>query len=162
VFNSKRKPKSKIAANILSAIILASSIPAITVSSAASAGTCRLSVDTSSYNDAIDRYCDTQADVTTPDFTAERGDPGWIPYFFENPDECDLGISFPDLIPDFNFDLSKINSCEILKAVSSNAVDQVNQKFSEIEGDVRETTGGDIDIDIDIGDEVDDRVNDDL
>lgn len=143
----------------LSAVIITSPISMLTVSSDAEASsTCRFRVATSNLNQGVEQYCNTRADTTKPDPNAERGDPGWIPYFFENPDECDLGLNFPDLLPDINIDFSKINSCEILKAVSSNAVNQVNEKFSEIEGQVNEATGGDIDVDVDLQDPIDRRV----
>jgi hypothetical protein len=158
VFKNKKSPK--LSASILSAIILSSSLPMLTISSSAQASTCRLTANTGALDSAVERYCNTRANVDAPDPNAEKGDPGWIPYFFENPDECDLGISFPDLIPDFNLDISKINSCDILKAVSSNAVEQVNEKFSEIESDVNAATGGDVDIDVDLDDEVNNRIND--
>lgn len=143
----------------LSAVMLLSSVPLLTYSESAEANsTCRFRVSTGNLDRAVDQYCQSRADVTRPDPNAERGDPGWIPYFFENPDECDLGLSFPDLIPDINIDLSRINSCEILKAVSANAVNQVNEKFSEIEGQVNEATGGDIDEEIDLTDPIEDRI----
>lgn len=144
----------KLIATSLSISVSLSPIYALSFSSTAEASTCRLKISTGNLDQAVDRYCQTRADVTRPDPNAEKGEPGWIPYFFENPDECDLGLSFPDLIPDINIDISKINSCEILKAVSSNAVKQVNEKFTEIEGQVKEVTDGDIDEDIDLNDPI--------
>ncbi len=111
------------------------------VGKAEAASTCRLVIDTSHTNNAIRDYCNTRADTSSPDPEAEQGELGWIPMFFTNPDECDLGLAFPDLIPDFGIDISQINSCEILKAVSANAVNQVNEKFNEIEQDIDDTVG---------------------
>ncbi len=156
MFNSKYK---RIIATSFSVFLATSSVFTLTFSTNAEANsTCRVSLSTGNLDRAVDQYCQTRADVTRPDPNAEKGDPGWIPYFFENPDECDLGISFPDLIPDINIDISRINSCEILKAVSANAVQQVNEKFSEIEQQVDEATGGDINEDIDLTAPIRDRV----
>lgn len=142
----------------LNIAMISALFPAVTFSPVAEAnGTCRVVVS-SAAQQALTNYCNTRADVTRPDPNAEKGEPGWIPYFFENPDECDLGISFPDLIPDINIDLKKINSCEILKAVSKNAVNKVNEKFSEIESDVNGATGGDVDVTVDVNDKVNDRI----
>jgi hypothetical protein len=158
VFKSNKNQNLSVA--LVSSIIILSSLPILSISSV-QASTCRLIADTSALDSAVEAYCNTRANVEAPDPDAEEGEPGWIPYFFENPDECDLGVSFPDLIPDFSLDISKINSCDILKAVSENAVEQVNEKFDEIEADVTDATGGDVDVDVDIDDEVDDRINDD-
>lgn len=153
--NQKKTYQGNALVASLSAILVLSSIPLITYSGSAEANsTCRVRVSTGNLNQAVDQYCANRADVTRPDPNAERGSPGWIPYFFENPDECDLGISFPSLFPNINIDISKLNSCEILKAVSSNAVEQVNKRFTEIENNVREATGGDIDESIDLNDPV--------
>lgn len=132
-------------------VLFIMSIAIIYSSKAEAASTCRLVIDSSHTNNAIRDYCNSRADTTSPDPEAEQGELGWIPMFFTNPDQCDLGLAFPDLIPDFGIDISKINSCEILKAVSANAVNQVNEKFSEIEKDIDDTVG-DGTIEIDPGD----------
>lgn len=146
--------------NIIATVSMVAMLPlaAITFSPNAEANTCRIRANTGALNQAVRDYCQNRADTTRPNPNAEKGEVGWIPYFFENPDECDLGINFPDLIPDFNFSLSKINSCEILRAVSAKAVSAVNTKFNEIEGDLREATGGDFDKNVDLGDIVGDRI----
>lgn len=108
---------------------------------ASAANTCRLSIDTSHTNEAVAQFCRNRANTDSPDPEAQQGDLGWIPMFFVNPDECDLGLAFPDLIPDFGLDISKINSCEILKAVSKNAVNQVNEKFADIEKEIDDAVG---------------------
>jgi len=151
--------KSKFIATSALLTVIAQSF--LFVSSAQASSTCRLKVSTGAIEQYSVNYCNSRADVSRPDPNAEKGDPGWIPYFFENPDECDLGLSFPDLIPDISVDLKKINSCELLKAASQNAVNQVNKRFSEIEGDVKDLTGGDITEEIDLGKEIDRRVNND-
>jgi hypothetical protein len=109
-------------------------------------------------------YCDSGAvNLERPDPDAEEGEEGWIPHFFVNPDECNLSLDFPDLLPDFGFDLDKLNSCQLIKAVSKNALDQVDEKFNEIENNVQgqyNDNGVNDNIDIDLNREVDLGIND--
>ncbi len=110
-----------------------------------------------------DDYCNSGAvNLERPDPEAEEGEPGWIAHFFVNPDECNISIDLPDLFPDFGFDLDQLNSCQLIKAVSSKALAEVDQAFNEIEGQVNgayEDNGLNDQHDLDLNDVVNDGVN---
>tara|TARA_B100000749_G_C18442624_1_gene472911 strand:- start:560 stop:1039 length:480 start_codon:yes stop_codon:yes gene_type:complete len=90
----------------------------------------------------------------TPNPDAEPGDPDYLGWFFTIPEDmqCDLGLNLPDLDFGLDFGLGKLNVCNVLKKVSENAVEQVNEEFDRIEqqiDDAEEGINDDIDVDLD-------------
>lgn len=77
------------------------------------------------------------------------------PFVYRNPDaSCDLGFSFPGL-PAFGMDISGLDSCQILRSVTDDLVNQINDGMqTAIDDAVDETTGGDTQYDFDLNEEI--------
>lgn len=81
------------------------------------------------------------------------------PFVYTNPDAgCDLGFSMPGL-PNIGLGLEGIDACKILKAVTGEMVDDVNQQMQDAVDDaVNEVTNGNNEVDVDLGDIIIDEI----
>ncbi|MFS1426290.1 hypothetical protein LMH73_003645 [Vibrio splendidus] len=122
----------------------------------------RASVCKSSSKDKIEKYiekqessCESQYKIDTTN-KAEKSD-----YWSDSEDtKCDLGFEFPSL-PGFSIDLSKLNACEIMQAVTEEVVDEVNETTQGAIDNITENVTGDkdgIDMDIDPNDTIIDEL----
>jgi hypothetical protein len=75
------------------------------------------------------------------------------PYMWINPDaSCDLGLSMPGL-PNIGFGLDGFDSCKILKAVTGDMVEKVNQEMrGAVDEALQEITDGKTQFDLDLTD----------
>ena len=80
------------------------------------------------------------------------------PLIYTDPDaSCDLGFKMVGL-PDFNIGLDGLDSCKILKSITSDTVDRFNDALQDAVDTGLETVGADEDLIIDIGDIVGDDI----
>lgn len=137
--------------SLLPAIILASTtFLSTTYAPEASASVmspgCQIEKAKKKMENILQGYCEDEEQINTEevDSNAEEGEPGWSSWFFEIPEDqrCDLGLEFPDLIPDFDFGLGRINVCNVLQKVSANAVGKINEEFDRIENQVNDIENG--------------------
>jgi len=110
-------------------------------------------------------YCNDERLINTenPDPNAEVDEPGYSSWFFEIPEDqkCDLGLEFPDLMPNFDFGFEGFNVCNIIQKVSANAVSEINEEFDRVEGIVNDVENGVNEYgEIDLNDIADDAEND--
>lgn len=129
--------------SILPAIVLSSmTLLSTTYSTEAEAVTpgCQVKQAKERLSNILSGYCENDTLINTDevDPNAQEGEPGWSSWFFEIPEDqkCDLGLEFPDLIPDFDFGLERLNVCNVLQKVSSNAVEKINEEFDRVENQV--------------------------
>lgn len=74
------------------------------------------------------------------------------PLIYTDPDaSCDLGFKMPGL-PDFNIGLNGLDSCKILKSITSDTVDAFNSGLQDAVDEGLSAVGGNNDVIIDIGD----------
>lgn len=150
-------------------VLAAISLSATMYSKDADAGIyCDAKAKMEGLTDVLRDFCNNEdlVDNSVPDPEAEEGEPGWTSWFFEIPEDqkCDLGLEFPDLSFDLDFGLERLNVCNVLKTVTENAVEQVNEEFEAIENEIEDAEDavndyGEIDLD-ELAEEVENDFND--